>query len=96
MSRSITITTPIPTLEEFGESIGLSKARRRSLTPIFIERRSQGDYAVRRHGSERASGVLPTQREAIERARELSPNGHVLVERVRDTSAGSKDRWRRL
>ena len=94
MNRSVTITTPIPTLEEFGESIGLSKARRKSLAPIFIERRSQGNYAVRRLGAERASVILPTQREAIERAREISPDSQVLVERVRDTSTG-RDRWRK-
>jgi len=31
---------------------------------LFIERRSQGDYAVRRPDSDRASGVFPTQSEA--------------------------------
>jgi hypothetical protein len=62
---------------------------------IFVERRDDGDYAVRRPGSERASDVLPTQQEAIERARELDPNGSVLVERVRDTSAGGRDKWRK-
>jgi Uncharacterized protein conserved in bacteria (DUF2188) len=36
---------------------------------IYIERRPEGDYAVRRANSERASDVLPTQHEAIERAR---------------------------
>ncbi len=41
---------------------------------LFVERRPQGDYAVRRSSSERASDVLPTQREAIERARELNIN----------------------
>lgn len=60
---------------------------------IFVERRDEGDYAVRRPDSERASDVLPTQREAIGRARELNPNGGVLVERVRDTSVGSRDKW---
>jgi len=40
---------------------------------LFVERRPQGDYAVRRPDSERASDVLPTQSEAIERARELNP-----------------------
>ena len=39
---------------------------------LFVERRPQGDYAVRRPYSERASDVLPTQREATERARELN------------------------
>jgi len=95
MARSVKITTPIPTLEEFGEALGLSKARIRSLAPIFIERRDQGDFAVRRPNSERASAVLPTQREAIERARELNPSGRVLVERVRDTSDGSREKWRK-
>jgi hypothetical protein len=33
---------------------------------IFVERRSEGDYAVRRLNSKRTSDVLPTQREAIE------------------------------
>ena len=40
---------------------------------IYVERRDEGDYAVRRANSDRASDVLPTQRAAIERARELSP-----------------------
>lgn len=95
MGRSVKITTPIPTLEEFGENLGLSKTRQRSLAPIFIERRPQGDYVVRRPGSERASRVFSTQREAVERARELSPNRTILVERVRDTAVNSRDRWRK-
>jgi hypothetical protein len=37
---------------------------------LFVERRPQGDYAVRKPNSERASDVLPTQGEAIGRARE--------------------------
>jgi len=41
---------------------------------LFVERRPQGDYAVRRPSSERASNVLPTQREAIKRERELDIN----------------------
>jgi uncharacterized protein YdaT len=59
----------------------MSKARRRSLNPIFVERRPQGGYAVRKGGSEKESAVLPTQARAIERARELSHNGRILVER---------------
>ena len=62
---------------------------------LFIEQREQGDYAVRRHGSERASAVLPTQREAIERAGTLNPDARVLVERVRNTSVGGRDQWRK-
>jgi hypothetical protein len=62
---------------------------------IFVEQREEGDYAVRRGGSERASAVLPTQAEAIERARELNPGIAPLVERVRDTDVGGRDKWRK-
>lgn len=61
---------------------------------LFVEKRPQGDFAVRRPNSERASDVLPTQREAIERARELNPGHQPLVERVRHTEGGSPDKWR--
>ena len=62
---------------------------------IFIERRPQGDYAIRRPGAERASGVEPTQSEAISRAGEIAPNATILVERVRTTDVGGRDKWRR-
>jgi hypothetical protein len=62
---------------------------------LFIEKRPQGDFAVRRPNSERASAVLPTQAQAIERARELNPAAPPLVERVRYTSVGKPDQWRR-
>lgn len=61
---------------------------------LYVERRPEGDYAVRRPNSERASAVLPTQRQAIERAKELGvPNP--LVERVRHTNVGKPDQWRK-
>lgn len=62
---------------------------------LFIERRDQGDYAIRKPGSQRASDVLPTQKEAIERARQLNPNATSLVERVRNTDTGGRDKWRK-
>ena len=62
---------------------------------LYVERREQGDYAVRKPNSERASDVLPTQREAIERARELNPGHSPDVERVRQTNRGSPDKWRK-
>lgn len=62
---------------------------------IYIERRPEGDYAVRRANSERASDLLPTQHVAIERAKELSPGSRPHVERVRNTGVGSPDRWRK-
>jgi hypothetical protein len=62
---------------------------------LYIERRAQGDYAVRRGGSERASAIAPTQQKAIEKAERLDPKAAVLVERVRDTSVGGRDKWRK-
>jgi hypothetical protein len=63
---------------------------------LYIERREQGDYAVRKPGSERASTTGRTQAEAIERAREMYPDATVHVERVRDTNFGGRDKWRKL
>ncbi len=60
---------------------------------LYVERRDEGDYAVRRPGSERASAVLPTQAEAIERAKEIDPNAAIHVERVRETNRGGRDKW---
>jgi len=62
---------------------------------IYVEQRPDGDYAVRRADSKRASDVLPTQHEAIERARELSPGSRPHIERVRHTTGGSPDKWRK-
>lgn len=62
---------------------------------VFVERREEGDFAVRKPGSERASAVLPTQAAAVERAREMNPDASVLVERVRDTKVGGRDKWRK-
>lgn len=61
---------------------------------LFVERRPQRDYAVRRPDSERASDVRPTQAEAIERAREMD-HSEILVERVRYTGRGRPDKWRK-
>lgn len=65
-------------------------------TDLFIEQREQGDYAVRRANSERASAVEPTQAEAIARARELDADAAIFVERVRNTEGGAPDKWRRV
>jgi hypothetical protein len=62
---------------------------------LYIERRSEGDYAIRRGGSERASLTAPTQKEAIEKAERLDPKAAILVERVRDTKIGGRDKWRK-
>lgn len=62
---------------------------------LYVERRPEGDYAVRKPNSERASVVAPTQAQAIERAKELNPNAAVHVERVRNTTVGSPDKWRK-
>jgi len=62
---------------------------------IFVERRKEGDYAVRRAGSERASAVAATQAEAIKEARKLVPGISPHVERVRKTATGKPDKWRK-
>ena len=61
---------------------------------LYVERRPEGDYAVRRGGSQRASVTAPTQKQAIEKAEKLDPKVAVLVERVRDTSIGGRE-WRK-
>lgn len=62
---------------------------------IYVERRPQGDYAVRKPGAERASATAPTQAEAIARAKELAPGTKPDVERVRTTTNGKPDQWRK-
>ena len=62
---------------------------------LYIERRPQGDYAVREEHSKRASAIAPTQRGAIEEARRLNPGVAPDVERVRRTNRGKPDQWRR-
>lgn len=62
---------------------------------FFIEQRPQGDYAVRKPNSERASAVEGTQAEAINRAQRLNSKAEILVERVRHTSKGNPDKWRK-
>jgi len=62
---------------------------------VYVEQRAQGDFAVRKAGSDRASAVAPTQAKAIERAREISPGVAPDVERVRHTNRGKPDQWRK-
>ncbi|MBO7752386.1 DUF2188 domain-containing protein [Burkholderia pseudomallei] len=62
---------------------------------LYVERRPQGDYAVRKPNSDRASAVAPTQGEAIDRAKQLNPDAAVHVERVRNTNVGHPDKWRK-
>jgi Uncharacterized protein conserved in bacteria (DUF2188) len=62
---------------------------------LFVERRPQGDYAVRKPDSQRASSTSETQAEAIAQARAMEPNATVLVERVRFTATGKPDKWRK-
>jgi hypothetical protein len=62
---------------------------------MYVERRREGDFAVRRAGAERASAVAPTQAKAIQRAREISPGVAPDVERVRHTNRGKPDQWRK-
>jgi hypothetical protein len=60
MARSVEITTPIPTLEEVGDSLGLSKARRSRLLSIVrnsnprdlvVHSNKSGGFVTRSKGS---------------------------------------------
>jgi hypothetical protein len=62
----------------------------------FIEERAQGDFAIRKPKSQRASAVAPTQKKAVALARQMNPEAAIFVERVRDVKTGSRDKWRRL
>ena len=61
---------------------------------LYVEKRPEGDFAVRRPNSARASAVCDTQAQAIARAMELSGGIKPHVERVRITSKGKPDKWR--
>lgn len=62
---------------------------------LFIEPRPEGDYAVRRPNSKRASAIEPTQAKAEKRARQLEPDAVILPARVKHTSKGKPDQWRK-
>lgn len=86
----------------FGSSEAVNDALRRVMAQpksvggqLFIERRPDGAYAVRRPGAGRASAIEQTQGDAIARARQLDPNAAIHVERVRSTNRGAPDKWRR-
>jgi hypothetical protein len=63
MVRSVKITTPIPSLEEFGRSLGLSKARQRALMQIMTGSEN-GHAKAGRFGSgmKAVTGVFETKR----------------------------------
>ena len=62
---------------------------------FYIERREEGNYAIRKPNAERASGTAATQAEAIEKAKKMNPDAAIHVERVRHTSKGTPDKWRK-
>jgi hypothetical protein len=51
MMRSVKITTPIPTLEEFGKSLGISKTRQKAVMRIMT-----GGDLVHTIAGQRAAG----------------------------------------
>ena len=63
---------------------------------IYIEKRQkEGDFAVRKEGSQKASATAPTQEKAIKIARKMNPGVAPDVERVRYTNKGKPDKWRK-
>ena len=63
---------------------------------LFIEKREQGAFAIRKPNSQRASAVAPTQKEAIAKAKDINPDAVIHVERVRKTNGGKPDKWRKI
>ena len=61
----------------------------------FVEKNSEGKFAVRARDSERASRLFDTQAEAESYAHELNSGDHANIERVRQTSTGGPDQWRK-
>ena len=55
MARSVQITTPIPSLKEFGESLGLSKRRQDSLIRLVKGDKTSRGLDDRHRDSVRAS-----------------------------------------
>ena len=55
MARSVTISTPVPTLEEFGKSLGLSKSRQHSLLRLVRRDSTSGRFVERRPDSAETS-----------------------------------------
>jgi hypothetical protein len=48
MARSVTISTPVPTLDEFGKSLGLSKSRRDSLLKLVRRNSVSGRFVTKK------------------------------------------------
>ncbi len=51
MARSVSISTPIPTLEEFGKSLGISKKRQDSLLRVVRRDSKSGQLVERKRDS---------------------------------------------
>jgi hypothetical protein len=58
VARSVRITTPIPTLEEFGKSLGISKSRQDSLIRLVKRDSTSGRFVERDRESMKSSRVL--------------------------------------
>ena len=60
-----------------------------------IEKRDDGNYAVKRAGKKKASAITATQTEAVARARALEPGAGPIVKRERKSPAGKRGTWRK-
>jgi hypothetical protein len=90
VSRALDLPAPLPHIGIFLVGHIMNKGQR------FIERRSQGDHAVRKPNSDRASIVKPTQARAIDWAKAHNRDGwQILVKRVRNTDCGRPDKWQK-
>jgi predicted DNA binding CopG/RHH family protein len=74
------------------ESSGSEELVKEGPNTSYVERRSDGGYAVRQRDPKQARATDETQSGAIDRARELGPSSAVHMERDRQTSKGKPDK----
>ncbi|MGD0799239.1 MAG: hypothetical protein ABR910_16105 [Acidobacteriaceae bacterium] len=67
MARSVIISTPIPTLEEFGKSLGLSKRRQASL--LRLARQDDSSGRVNGNPNGRHRNVSPSLKEKASKSK---------------------------
>lgn len=64
------------------------------MSNIYVEQQEDGSYrATQKH---RVIAEGDTQQQTVDRARKVEPDDPVLAERVRNTTAGRRDKWRRV
>lgn len=56
MARYVTITTPMPTLDELGKELGLTKARQKSLIRLVEKASTRSGFILRKRKASSSKG----------------------------------------